>query len=277
MKRIFIFGFALMISVYSFGQKKIPAGFCVSTEEMRLLDFVNSIRQEYGMKPVKLSASLSFVAKTHVDDLLQNHPDTSICNLSSWSDKGKWTPCCYNAYIPNPLCMKKKPKELTPYPYYGYEMAAYFQDDYSLDSLVHMWSDTKQVLDMILTRGQWAEKKWVVAGVGINNHYVSVWFGQKPDRQRSPKICKGSSKDTKVTSVAQSPSFFYLIIASFTDGADAKEALRRTKKNGFNNAGILHAGNNYRVYLDKLTTLKGALFEKEKLPATYSDAWILKH
>jgi len=277
MKRILILGFVLMISVYSFGQKKIPSSFCVSPEEFQLLDFVNSIRQEYGMKPVKLSASLSFVAKTHVDDLLQNHPDTSICNLSSWSDKGKWTPCCYNAYIPNPLCMKKKPKELTPYPYYGYEMAAYFQDDFSLDSLVPMWSDTKQVLDMILTRGEWAEKKWVVAGVGINNHYVSVWFGQKPDHQRYPKVCKGSSKGSKSTLVTHSPSFFYLIIASFTNKADAGEALKRTGKNGFKNAGILHVGKNYRVYLDKFNTLKKASFENEKLPATYSDAWILKH
>ena len=277
MKRILILGFVLMISVYSFGQKKIPAGFCVSSEEVQLLDFVNSLRQEYGMKPVKLSASLSVVAKLHVKDLLEHHPDTSICNLSSWSDKGKWTPCCYNAYIPNPLCMKKKPKELTPYPYYGYEMAAYFQDDYSLDSLVPMWSDTKQVLDMILTRGEWAEKKWVVAGVGINNHYVSVWFGQKPDRQHSPKVCKGSNKETKSTSVAGSSSSFYLIIASFTNRADAREALRRTEKNGFNNAGILHVGNNYRVYLDKFDILKEASIKKNKLPQTYKDAWILKH
>jgi len=224
-----------------------------------------------------LSASLSVVAKLHVKDLLEHHPDTSICNLSSWSDKGKWTPCCYNAYIPNPLCMKKKPKELTPYPYYGYEMAAYFQDDYSLDSLAPMWSDTKQVLDMILTRGEWAEKKWVVAGVGINNHYVSVWFGQKPDRQGYPKVCKGDSKEVKSSIVDSSTSFFYLIIASFTNRADAKEALKRTEKSGFNKAGILHNGINYRVYLDRFTTLKKASFEKEKLPATYRNAWILKN
>jgi len=262
---------------FSYAQKKLPADFCISSEEMKIFNYINSVREEYGKRPVKLSASLSFVAKTHVNDLLVNHPDTSICNLSSWSDKGDWVACCYNSYIPKPECMKKKPKELTPYPYYGYEMAVFFEDDYSFDNLDSVWSDTKQVLDMILTRGDWEKKKWVVAGVGINDHYVSVWFGQRADSQKTPKVCSG--KEVEASSMNQkSDQWFYLIIVSFNDLADAREALRRTKKSGFDKAGILNNGDdNHRVFLGKYNSLKEATFMKEKLPPTYRNAWILKY
>jgi hypothetical protein len=261
---------------FSFAQKRLPADFCISSEEMQLFNYINSLREEYGKKSVKLSASLSFVAKTHVKDLIENHPDTSICNLSSWSDKGDWVACCYNTYIPNPECMKKKPKELTPYPYYGYEMAVFFEDDYSLDNLDSIWSDTKQVLDMILTRGDWEKKKWVVAGVGINDHYVSVWFGQRADSQKTPKVCSGKGVEA-FSPEQKSSQWFYLIIGSFNDPADAREALRRTKKSGFNQAGVLHNGENHRVFLGKYDSLKEATFMKERLSPTYRNAWILKN
>jgi hypothetical protein len=262
---------------FLFAQKKIPADFCISSQEMQLFNYINSVRAEYGKNPVKLSASLCFVAKTHVKDLLENHPDTSICNLSSWSDKGNWTPCCYNAYIPKPECMKKKPKELTPYPYYGYELAAFFQDDYSLDSLMPLWNDTRPVLDMILTRGDYEKKKWVVAGIGVNEHYVSVWFGQRPDNQQKPKVCKGKEVKPPAPAVANKRGKYYLIIASFNNQADAREALRRTKKSGFKKAGILHSGKNFRVYIGKYDGLKEASYVKDNLSPTYRDAWILKN
>ncbi len=276
MKPLLLFLFFSFSLQLSFAQKKIPSGFCVTQNEMELFNTINSIRQDYGKKPVKLSASLSVVARTHCNDLQQNHPDTSICNLSSWSDKGKWTPCCFNSYVPKPLCMKKKPKELTPYPYYGYELVAYFQDGYNLDSLVHLWADTKEVLDMLLTRGIWKEKKWVVGGVGIDSNYVSVWFGQKPDRVKQPHVCKGQKAEESHKEVVTQKHYFYLIIASFNNVTDAKEALRRTKKNGFKNAGILKGEKNVRVYLNKYEGLKEASHAKSSLSATYRDAWILK-
>ena len=276
MKRFVLFIYLLSLLQVSFAQKKIPSGFCVTQNEMNLFKTINSIRKEYGKKAVKLSTSLSVVARTHCNDLLLNHPDTSICNLSSWSDKGKWTPCCFNSYIPKPLCMKKKPKELTPYPYYGYEMVTFFQEGYNLDSLILLWSDTKEVLDMLLTRGIWSEKKWVVAGVGIDSNYVSVWFGQKPDKVKPPRICKSKKvvKNNKPAVVQK--QYFYLIVASFNNLADAKEALRRTKKNGFKKAGVLKGKKNVRVYLGKYEGLKEATHVKNTLSPTYRDAWILK-
>ena len=276
MRRYLFFLFFLVTLSVSFAQKKIPADYCITQDEMQLFQTINSIREEYGKKPVKLSASLSVVARTHCTDLLLNHPDTSICNLSSWSNKGNWTPCCYNSYIPKPRCMKKKPKELTPYPYYGYEMAAFFQDGYNIDSLVNWWSDTKEVLDMILTRGVWENKKWVVGGVGIDSNYVSIWFGQKPDKVKAPHLCKGKKAGKKHIAVSTDKSWFYLIIASFNNEADAKEALRRTRKSGFKEVGLLKGKKNIRVYIGKYESLKEASHVKSSLSPTYRDAWILK-
>lgn len=276
MKRFLLLLVVFLMVHSTFAQKKLPADFCISSQEMQLFNYINSVRKEYGKKPVKLSASLSFVAKTHVKDLQENHPDTSICNLSSWSDKGNWEACCYNVYIPKPECMKKKPKELTPYPYYGYEMAAYFEDGFVQDSLELLWNDTKPVLDMILTQGSWKEKSWVVAGVGINEHYVSVWFGQRADKQKVPTVCNGEKVIANEEPVERDPSSFYVVIASFSTQADAKEALRRTRKNGFKDAGILHNGKLFRVFLGKYSGLKEANYVKENLSPTYRDAWILK-
>ena len=263
----------------AYAQKKIPADFCISPEERTLFDAINTLLADYDKKPLKLSASLSYVARLHVDDLLKNRPDTSVCNLSSWSDKGTWTPCCYNKYVRDPDCMWKKPKELTTYPYRGYELAGYFEDEFTPDSVIALWASQKEVLDMLLTNGNYSKKTWVVMGIGMNSHYVSVWFGQRPDKVKKPAVCDTSSVaplPPEEKTVDKTPAGYYLIIASFKTIKDAREALKRFKKNGFENVGILKSNDNFRVYLDRFNDIKEAMFAKEKLPYKYRDAWILK-
>jgi hypothetical protein len=268
----------LSITYYSFGQKKIPSSFCITEDEKKVFDFINKIRKDNNKKSLTISGSLCYVANVHVDDLLKNHPDTSICNLSSWSDKGDWTPCCYNSYIPKPLCIKNKPKEITPYPYYGYEYVSYFEDGVSLDSLFTLWKTTKEVQDMILTNGYWHNKSWAIAGVGINKNYVSVWFGQKFDKTPTPKVCKSEKKNNEtVTSSSNKESYYYVIYLSLEDSKNVKEALRRTRKNGFKDSGVLENDNKYRIYLKKFSSLKEALHYKDNLSTTYKNAWILKN
>ena len=262
----------------AYAQKKIPADFCISPGEKTLFDAINTLLTDYDKKPLKLSASLSYVARLHVDDLLKNRPDTSICNLSSWSDKGHWTPCCYNKYVPDPECMWKKPKELTTYPYRGYEMVGYFEDEFTPDSVIQLWASQKEVLDMLLTHGNYSKKTWVVMGIGMNSHYVSVWFGQRPDKVKKPAVCDTSSVKLPPEKKAEKKSTdsYYLIIASFTNDKDAREAVKRFKKNGFENVGILKSSGNFRVYLDRFSNIKEAMYAKEKLPYSYRDAWIFK-
>lgn len=268
--------FSLLISSPGYAQKKIPDNFCITRQEKKLFNAINTLLKDYGRKPLKLSGSLSYVAKLHVEDLLENRPDTGICNLSSWSDKGDWTPCCFNRYVPQQECMWGKPKELTPYPFRGYELAGYFQDDFTADSVIELWAAQKKVLDMLLARKNYSEKEWVCMGIGMNRHYVSVWFGQRPDKVKVPGVCDTATVvpflDT--TAVNKKAETYYLIIASFLNEKDAREAAKRYRKNGFKNAGILKSNNRVRVYLDRFPNLKEAISSKRNLPYSYRDAWI---
>jgi hypothetical protein len=265
-------------SVHLFAQKDIPPDYCISQDEQSLFDQLNNLLEEYGKKPLQSSASLFYVARTHVEDLAKNHPDTSICNLSSWSDKGEWTACCYNPYVPNQDCMWDKPKELTRYPYRGYELVAYFEDEYTVDSVIQLWSNAKKVLDMLLTNGNFEKKKWVCMGVGMNRHYISVWFGQRADQAKKIMLCDTGSvqKTVPVINKPDEPATYFLIVGSFEEQKDAKEFLRRLKKSGFENAGIYRDNQNHRIYTDKFTDLKEAMYAKKQLPYSYRDAWVFK-
>lgn len=260
-------------------QKKIPEEFCITLEEQLLFDKINMIREDYGKPAVEFSKSLSYVASLHVKDLLTNHPDTSVCNLSSWSDKGEWTACCYNPYVPNQDCMWDKPKELTPYTYRGYELVGYFEGNYTVDSVIDLWSSSKVVLDMLLTEGNFKQKKWICMGLSMNESYVSVWFGQRADKMGEPDICTSETtmaiSDTTLMKPKEGETF-YLIFGAFSDPKDAKEAVKRYKKNGFEKAGILKSGDLTRVYLGKYDNLKEAMFAKQQLSYTYREAWVFK-
>lgn len=269
----------LTFTVYqASAQKDIPVDFCISSEEKKLFDQINILLEEYDKKPLQASTSLFYVAKAHVQDLINNHPDTSICNLSSWSDKGEWTACCHNPYIPQQDCMWDKPKEMTKYPYRGYELAAYFEDEFNADSVIQLWGSSKKVLDMLLTNGSFEKKKWVCMGVGINAHYVSVWFGQRPDPVREATLCDTNSIETAVISSTTPPEkvSYYLIVGSFEDIKDAKEFLKRLKKNGYDDAGIYNDKQNHRIYVNEYSDLKEAMYAKKQLPYTYNDAWVFK-
>ncbi len=259
-------------------QKRIPKDFCISNDEKNLFEMVNLLRADYGKKKVQLSTSLSYVADLHVYDLQTNNPDTSICNLSSWSDKGAWTPCCYTKYLHNPDCMWDKPKELTPYPYRGYELVTFIDDDFNTDSIINLWSDSKDVLDMILTRGNYSKKKWICGGVGISENYVSLWFGQRRDALKEPVICIDELNDNDSVPIivhANQPTAYYLIFGSHNNMHEAREARKKVKPN-FKNSDILIKNDKYRVYLNKFGSLKEAMFAKQQLPFEYREAWILK-
>ena len=262
-----ITGLALLFStLWVSGQKAVPEDFCISPEAQRLGELLNDLRKDYGKSQVKFSVSLSYVAAVHVKDLYNNHPDTSICNLSSWSDKGTWTACCHNAYVPQQECMWSKPKELTPYPFRGYELAAFFEQGLNADSAMALWSGNKESLDMILTEGDFKSKNWQAVGVAIYKEYVSVWFGQRADNLGVPGVCTGGTQPIATSGDTTGNSRkvnFYLIIASFTDIRDAREALKRYRKSGYENAGILTGGENIRVYLDKYKDLKEVMFAKQ--------------
>ncbi len=260
-------------------QKKLPKNFCIDSTEAKLYNRLNKIRTDYGKPKLQLSASLSYVAGLHVADLQENHPDTSICNLSSWSDKGDWTPCCYTKYLHNPDCMWNKPKELTPYRYRGYEMVTVIRENFNTDTIINLWSDSKDVLDMILTRDNYAKKKWICTGIGISKNYISIWFGQKKDNIKDPKVCNDKGNEDRTDSpiiTINKPNTYYLIYGSFNNMHDAKEASKKIKNHNFKNIGIFEKNNKFRIFLDKYSNMKEALFAKQQLTYPYNKAWILK-
>ncbi len=268
----------VLFSLNSYSQKMVPEEFCLSNDELNLFDRLNQLRKDYDKDAVQLSVCLSYVAEVHVTDLEVNGPDTSICNSSSWSDKGEWTPCCYNSYVYNPDCMWDKPKELTPYRYRGYEMVTFLEEGFNNDSIINLWADSKEVLDMILTQGNYSKKKWICGGLSIGKNYVSLWFGQRRDVLQSPEICADEERveDTINSIIVNNPTAYYLIFGSFPDMHAAKEQLRRIVADGFENAEILQGNNRIRLYLNKYATLKEAMFAKQQLPYKYREAWILK-
>jgi len=272
----FIAIFIILFTVNIFAQsgKSVPNDFCISSKDNQLFNALNEFLIDNERKPLNLSKSLSYVAFLHAGDLIKNHPDTSICNLSSWSDKGDWTSCCYNKYVPNQDCMWDKPKELTPFKYRGYELALYLEEGASPDTVMQILMSSNKAIDMLLAKGAYSKKKWISIGISLQENYASIWFAQRDDNTGAPKICHEMTDLKEISKPIV--SVYYVIAGSFEDKADAKEMLKRLKQNGFKKAGLQKSGTNTRVYLQEFTNLKEAMHFKQNLPYTYGDAWIFK-
>ncbi len=258
---------------------------CISAKEYRLYQLINALRTTNKMPKIELSASLTHVAHLHAADLKQNHPDTSICNLHSWSNKGDWTPCCYQAYVYKEDCMYDKPRELTPYRFRGYELAYKDAGEINPDSLMMIWMDYSKVTDIILSKGDYEGKNWLAIGIGIRDNYAMVWFGQVKDKEGSPKICGGEkvSKEKipqitnkKNTIIREKTGKYYLIFGSFDKLEEAEQQIKTYFKNGFTNAKIIVSKDKIRIALSEHNDLKGAKEAKKSLDNKYKDAWIMK-
>ena len=174
-KIILIIVIFLIIEDFGIAQEKeIPKEFCVSASSFELFNLINNLRIEKGLAPISLSASLSYIADLHLNDLIMNHPDTGLCNLHSWSGKGQWTAGCYQSYIPIQDCMWNKPKELTPYKYRGYELAFWQAESISIEEILAGWMDIPQAANMILNKGNW-NNDWRAMGVGLKNGYARLY------------------------------------------------------------------------------------------------------
>jgi hypothetical protein len=258
---------------------------CMSTDEMRLANLINNLRKQNRLPEIPLSVSLTFVAKTHVADLQTNKPDTSICNTASWSDKGRWSPCCFNSYVLKYECMWDKPKELTSYTYRGYELSYFEEGIVNVDSVFKLWNSTPAARDMLLTREDHADKKWLAMGLGLSENYVSVWFGQRADPAGRPNKCDNDKQETfaatftserKDITEKSNNAKYYIIYGSFNSKADASEAVRRYKNSGLKNVLILEKEGRFRIAIDVYDNLKDAMNAKDRLSSSYPEAWIFK-
>lgn len=155
----------------------------ISSEELKLYNIINDYRKSKNLPAIPLSYSLTYVAQQHCIDLATyrpNLPDT--CNLHSWSDKGNWAGVCYTSNHKNVDKVYIKPKELTGYDGYGYEIAYYHSASANAENAVEGWKNSSGHNKMMLNAGVWGTN-WKAMGIGIFKNYATVWFGHEADTQ----------------------------------------------------------------------------------------------
>jgi uncharacterized protein YkwD len=144
----------------------------------KLVSLLNDYRAAKDLPPIPLSPSLCAVAQAHVMDLYLNHPETSQCNMHSWSTKGPWTSCCYTPDHAQEQCMWDKPGELTDYKHYAYEVAAGTSDP---SAALNSWKTSPPHNDVILEQDIWKGDNWQAVGAAVYKGYAVAWFGKEPD------------------------------------------------------------------------------------------------
>jgi len=191
MSRLSIVCFLLVLfSVKAYPQKglaikQLPE-FCLTPVETELIRLINEYRFQKGLPEVRLSASLSFVARTHARDQQDNYKYSKRCNMHSWSNKGNWTACCYTPDHRNAKCMWSKPRELTNYRGDGYEISFYSSYTYPsatvfAKEILNGWKKSPGHNDVILNKSIWRDVRWEALGVGVYGDYADVWFGKEED------------------------------------------------------------------------------------------------
>lgn len=164
---------------------------CLSDTEQALLEMINQYRKQNKLKPVTISRSLSYVARTHAIDLSDHHKQNSRCNMHSWSDAGNWSACCYTDDHKRAKCMWDKPRELTEYPANGYEISFYTSRKYPsvaafAKDILDGWKQSRSHNEVIINKGVWKDIEWNAIGIGISENYATVWFGETVDPAGEP-------------------------------------------------------------------------------------------
>jgi uncharacterized protein YkwD len=154
----------------------------LSAEEKSLAEQINFYRRSKGLRPVKVSRSLTYVAKVHCADLGRYGSEIKRgCNMHSWSRHGKWTPVDYYEDHRNAAKMWSKPSELTAYTGEGYEIAYENDDNATAAGALAGWKTSSGHNAVILNAGAWRSLKWDCMGVCVLGSYSVVWFGESPD------------------------------------------------------------------------------------------------
>ena len=159
----------------------IGIGQNLSNEESELYNLIMQYRHSQGLSKIPLSESLTFVAQTHVKDLVNNKPDLGNCNMHSWSNKGNWTPCCYTDDHARAKCVWLKPSELTSYKGYGYEISFWSSGEITAEGALDGWKKSSGHNALIINQDIWHDSNWKAIGIGIYKNYAVVWFGEERD------------------------------------------------------------------------------------------------
>lgn len=298
-------------SVYNFGNDTIKMQ--VSQDETILFNMINDLRRQSKLPAIPLSLDLCKVAHVHISDLIASRPQENGCSLHSWSGSGNWTACC-NSKDPSGIqCMKLKPREITGYPGFGFELIYWGEDNATPSDAAGLWQQTDASADMILSRGKWKSYQWKALGVGIKDGYAILWLGDKAEKkseittvkkslvvenaadakgiaaQKPVEEEKNSNAKADVPSnksalnevkpdqsVVESGTKYYLIVSSVKTAESAKSELKRFKSKGYTDAVILEGGSVYRISLKSFESLKKAKTELNKFKNVFPEIWVFK-
>jgi uncharacterized protein YkwD len=163
---------------------------CLSAEEIKLYNLINQYRKSKKLPSIPLSASLTLVAKAHVQDLMDNKPNEGNCNAHSWSKNGKWTSCCYTPDHKESKCMWNKPRELSSYQGDGFEIAYWSSGSIIPENALKSWQGSKGHNSVLINDNPWKSFKWQAVGIAIYKNYTCVWFGMLADPNGEPAKCQ---------------------------------------------------------------------------------------
>jgi hypothetical protein len=174
----------------------------LSSEDTLLYNLIMEYRKQNGLPQIPLSMPLTFVAQTHAKDLetpgLLTSPWQGVgCNGHSWSANGNWKSCCYTPDNAKVQCMWDKPRELTCVPDKPPKLACYGGNGieistgfYGLDGIMNArtalsdWTGSPPHNATLVNRGSFS-RPWKAIGVGISQHFATVWFGHEADSEFS--------------------------------------------------------------------------------------------
>lgn len=151
-----------------------------TSEEKKLHALINQYRREKGLPAIKLSKSLTHVAKTHAKDL-NSYPPKGNCNAHGWSSNGPWTSCCYTSDHAQAKCMWNKPGELTNFRGNGFECAYWTSAVANASEALGTWKTSSGHNAVIINGSIWKRMSWKSIGVGVYGHYGVIWFAVEND------------------------------------------------------------------------------------------------
>lgn len=167
----------------------------LSGKEKELARLVNEYRVSQGLRPLPVSKSLTYVARTHNKDQIQHFrldltDSRGIeANAHSWSNHGNWTPVRYTDDHRYKSGIHNKPSELTNFKVKGFEIEMDIQDgrdnsmNYAISRNVtpshalEAWQTSPGHNALLISEGQWSNLS--VMGVSIHNNFADIWFARE--------------------------------------------------------------------------------------------------
>lgn len=187
----FSFWYLWMVTFISPHHSFAKSSNCINNEETKLYNLINKHRTANSLNQIPLSTSLTIVAQAHARDLHQNPTMiNSRCNMHSWSNQGNWTACCYTSDHAQARCMWEKPRELSPYTGFGFEISYRNSENATAFKALKAWKKSDEHYSVIVNQESWKNSEWNALGIGIYGQYAVLWFGVEQDLKESPIRCE---------------------------------------------------------------------------------------